>query len=715
MALANSATDVWEEFDIDKTIVIDDFETQVFGTYDFIDDKDYSITRMSDYAPITHTDGAGMMLPNAFGKRQKNMMIRLPFVKGLLGVFDYAKFIQVNNCSPVIKDIYGAEHDVIADDIQVIFTKSQFKLWKYYDNWQSYKDNYRKYNCTAGFTNIEEDRIENSTINYQMLQSLTDITDEEILEIASASINKLNNICSSVRDIQNAFGATIYNTNKTALQKAILLYPELLNDIYIRNRLKDIKDSLLKRYRSGKLQVYGKYTFILPDFYAACQYWFQHIEKPNGLLADGEVFCWLFRKSEKLDCLRSPHLYREHAVRNNIAFNGFGDRQKQIREWFQTDAIYTSSFDLISKVLQFDVDGDKSLVIGDKQFVEIAERNMKGIVPLYYNMKKALPSVLNNKTTYDGLVAAFTGGNIGMYSNSISKIWNNDVFISGTDAEKQEALDCIKCLCAQNNYVIDFAKTLYKPEFPEDIKSKITDFTKHNLPYFFLYAKDKEEFQVEPRNNSFVNKLYDIMPNPRITCKYVDEYGEQKRLSKPDYRLLMSNPDIINDIVSASNDDFNNTHPVIVKYKELVRKYSEIIHFQIPEDLNQDRNIIIKSQVRQNMIYKQIKKAIISELSVLGYSECDIADILVGYLYKNNSKRKDLLWICYGDILYENLQKNKKSYTKEIQCVDCGEWFEVWGADVETCRCDECRKEYRKRYYREAKRKQRQKLKCPQL
>ena len=43
MALTNSATDIWNEFDIDKTIVIDDFETNVYGTYDLVDDIDYSI------------------------------------------------------------------------------------------------------------------------------------------------------------------------------------------------------------------------------------------------------------------------------------------------------------------------------------------------------------------------------------------------------------------------------------------------------------------------------------------------------------------------------------------------------------------------------------------------------------------------------------------------------------------------------------------------
>ena len=354
MALANSATDVWEEFNIDKTIVIDDFETNVFGTYDLVDDADYSITRKNDYVPITHTDGAGMMLPNAFNVKQKNMMVRLPWVKGLLGVFDFKRFIEANNCSPIIKDIYGIEHDVIKEDIQVIFTKSQTKLWKYYDSWDEYKRNYKKYGCTAGYTNPEEDRIKDATINYQMLQSLTDIMDEEIDEIIDDSRNRLHNICSSIDNVKNVFGATPYNQNKTALQNAITLYPELLNDVYIRNKLKDIKDSMIKNYKAGKLQVHGKYTFLLPDLYAACQHWFMGIDNPDGLLADGEVFCWLFRKSEKVDCLRSPHLYLEHAIKRNIASAKHRERQQRLREWFCTDAVYTSCKDLISKVLQFD-------------------------------------------------------------------------------------------------------------------------------------------------------------------------------------------------------------------------------------------------------------------------------------------------------------------------------------------------------------------------
>ena len=451
MALTNSATDLWDEFNIDKTIVIDDFETNVYGTYDLVDDVDYSIKRISDYVPVPHTDGAGMMLP-CMGK---NRMVRLPWVKGLLGSFDYVKFIKENNCSPIIKDIYGKEHNVIDEDIQIIFTKSQFKMWKYYDSWEQYKEYYKRYNCSAGYTNIEEDKIKDATINYQMLQTLTDITDEEINTIIEKSNSKLNNLCSSISSMKSAFGINPYNDNMTHLQQAINLYPDLMNDEYIKVTLREIKNSMVKRFKSGSLSVNGKYTFILPDLYAACEYWFMGIENPKGLLDDGEVFCWLFRKYDKLDCLRSPHLYREHAVRINTAYNKNKERQESIRKWFGTDAIYTSCHDLISKILQFDVDGDKSLVVADKTIVPIAERNMKNIVPLYYNMKKASPVQLNNQTIYDGLNAAFVGGNIGIYSNNISKIWNSDVFINGTEKEKQEAIDLIKLLCMENNFVID--------------------------------------------------------------------------------------------------------------------------------------------------------------------------------------------------------------------------------------------------------------------
>lgn len=703
-ALTNSATDAWEEFDIDKTIVIDDFETNVFGTYDLVDDADYSIKRVSDYVPITHTDGAGMMLPHM----GKNRMVRLPWVKGLLGKFDYVHFIEVNGCSSIIKDIYGKEHDIIAEGIEIIFTKSQFKMWKYYDSWEQYKEYYKKYHCTAGYTNLEEDRIRNAKINYQMLQTLTDITDEEILEIAKPSINKLQNLCSSVENIKDAFGITPYNLHKNSFQKSVELYPDLLNDEYVKTQLRNTKDSMIKQYKSGKLQIYGKYTFLLPDFYAACQYWFQGIKDPEGLLADQEVFCWLFRKSDKLDCLRSPHLYKEHAIRKNIAYCK-NERQKLIREWFDTDAIYTSCHDLISKILQFDVDGDKSLVVSDRKFIEVAERNMKGIVPLYYNMRKASPTLLTSENIYNGLVAAFTGGNIGLYSNNISKIWNSEVFISGTPEEKQEAIDLVKLLCMENNFVIDYAKTLYKPQRPKDVHEKIIAHTKENVPHFFKYAKDKDEVQVSNINASFVNKLNSIIPNPRINCRSL-------KLGTIDYKLLMHNPDIECrvDFTDRGKLIKEKTDPLIVKYCELSSKHHFQINLNYKENLSPD--LMKHSQIVQDLLYKNISNEIKTALSKFGYSESEIADILVKYLYGiKKSKHKVALWLCYGNIIYENIKENGcKNNHKSIQCVDCGEWFDVLTKNNNTCRCPDCYEEYRKNRKLETQRARRNKMKSGQ-
>ena len=457
MALSNSATDVWEDFNIDKTIIVDDFETMVEGTYDLIDDQDYSITRKTGLVPIPHTDGSGMVLPRV---SRKNFMFRAPWMKGLLGVFPFDEFIIENNYSPVIKDIYGKDHNILEEEIEVILTKSVFKLWKYYDSYEEYKENFKKYNCTAGICNMEEDRISNARINYQMLQTLTDITDEEIDKLIKPSSDKLRNMILSKENMMDALGINPYNKNMSYMQKAIKMYPPILADKYIRAQINEYRNSLLKKYRSGKLEIYSKYTFILPDYYAACQFWFGGQENPEGLLQDGEVFCRLFPFSKKLDCLRSPHLYREHAVRKNIAYKNVEtdeekERLHELSRWYDTDGIYTSTHDLISKILMFDVDGDKSLVVADKTLISVAERNMKGIVPLYYNMKKAGATEINNKSIYAGLNAAFTGGNIGIYSNDISKIWNNEVFISGTEEEKQEAIDAVKLLCLENNFTID--------------------------------------------------------------------------------------------------------------------------------------------------------------------------------------------------------------------------------------------------------------------
>lgn len=353
------------------------------------------------------------------------------------------------------------------------------------------------------------------------------------------------------------------------------------------------------------------------------------------------------------------------------------------------------------------VDGDKSLVVADKTIIKVAERNMNGVVPLYYNMQKAKPVQLSNVTIYDGLNAAFTGSNIGQYSNNISKIWNSEVFISGTEEERQRAIDVIKLLCMENNFCIDAAKTLYMPERPKFVKDLVTSFTKENVPYFFKYAKDKEDHQVSNINNSFVNKLNSIIPNPRINCRGIG-------LNKINYTLLMKDPDIECKVAFTDNGKLikEKTDPLITKYCELSKKYSFAINNASKIDNSFSADVLKNSQIKQDLKYKKISEEIKYKLSQYGYDDAEITDVLVKFLYGiRESKHKMILWLCYGDYILENLEKHFKIQTKAIQCIDCGEWFEISNKDNKTCRCQSCYSEYRKNYYREKKREQRVKIK----
>lgn len=348
-------------------------------------------------------------------------------------------------------------------------------------------------------------------------------------------------------------------------------------------------------------------------------------------------------------------------------------------------------------------DGDKSLVLADNKLIEIAERNMQGIVPLYYNMRKADPTILTNSAVYSGLNAAFTGGNIGAISNDITKIWNNEVFRTGTAEERQEALSIIKLLCMENNYIIDYAKTLYKPTRPDIIGERIKKFTQAKTPHFFIYAKDKEKTNVEQKNNSVVNQLETIIVDKRI--KYpVLEFG------KFDYTMLMS--DRCSDKIDT----------------ELIDVYKK-------ENLTYQFKLSINDSGITNLSY--ISKLVKAMLGEFNYTATEVADMLVFYLYSTNNRHKQLLWFTYGDIILENLKhnidkkvriclkcgsrfepaSNNQKYCimcgndyhaighKKINCSDCGSELTIDAKDNKTKRCKDCQQLHRRDYDKLRKRK----------
>lgn len=624
LALCNSATDVWEDFDIDRSIVVDDFVTDVIGEVDFIDEYDYSITRNERPVNIPHMDGCGIMLEDS------TRMVRLPWIKGLLVTFPFDKFIKekCEDGKAIIYDIYGKEHNILEENIKYIFTKSQFKLAKYYDSWEQYKEYFKKYNCEACFCNIEEDFIPKAKINYQMLQTLSDIKDEEIEKIIRKTKEDIEKIGNDYQVTMRILGATEYNKTPNYFQESLMIYPELFRDTYHKEILKQTKKSLVKQAKGGRLSINGRYQFLSPDLYAFCEWLFLDEKNPKGLLDDGEVYSSLNKNGVDLACLRSPHLYREWAIRKN-------KKTEELNKWFGcTKCLYTSCHDLISRILQFDVDGDKTLVIQDRTLTAVAKRNMKGIVPLAYNLRKAKGENLNSENLYAGMVHAYTGGNIGPISNNITKVWNSNNKIS------EEQLNVVRWLCMENNQVIDYAKTLWKGTRPKNIDKIIKSYTKAQVPNFFIYAKDKEIGNVENTNNSTMNRISAMIPNSKI--KY------SKTIGKFDYQMLMN-----------KDSDFTiKRNPILDKYDYWQKHWKSIANL---EDVHVDQDDL--------WAFKKIREDLLS----LGEKDYVINTLIVySYTVKKTSTKK-LLWSCFGKEIIENLKINTQDLGRV--CKICGKRF----------------------------------------
>jgi Zn finger protein HypA/HybF involved in hydrogenase expression len=573
--------------------------------------------------PITHTDGCGMILPSL---SKNNKMIRAPWLKGLLASFDFVKFIKkANEEQPeidhaIITDIYGKKHHILNENIKIIFTKSQFKMYQFYDSWDEYKANYKKYNCKCGKCNEEKSNVKLARYNYQMLQTLHDLSDNELNRICSQTNDLIKNISSDRNTMLRVLHVNCNDDfRQTNFQKALELYPTLLSDIYTKEILKEIKRSVVQSARGGKLSIDGKYLFIIPDLYAFCEHLFLGIEEPKGLLKDGEVFCNEYNKRKKLDCLRSPHLGFEHVVRNNI----INDLNK---EWFHTKGLYTSCHDLISKVLMFDNDGDNALVCADNTIINAAERNSKNVVPLYYEMKKADPVFIDNQVIYNGLIAAYRGSNIGSISNDITKIWN----------QPNINYNIIKLLVAENNFSIDYAKTLYKPTRPKEISEQIISLTSQKLPYFFKYSKNKLSKQVAKRNDSVVNRLGLHITNPKMNFSNI-------HINKFDYKILMSDPEI------------EVNQEVIDLFKKLNTQNFYTIN-NIDDD---DKYTYYFQNITDSMVSAFVDKVYVT-------------DVLIKQLYKiEKSRFKETLWQCFGDIIVKNIEKNMIN-KKLSYCAQCG-------------------------------------------
>ncbi len=646
---------------IDEVLVLPEFETEVYEKVNFLDMESLSIEERTMPVPVNHMDGAGMFLPGVF---PQSCQIRGGWIKGAVFPFDFRQFIiekqEQGISKEIIKDAWGNDVavDYVRDNIKLILNDSQLKMRKYYDSWDEYKRMFNKNGLKICINNMLHYPNNNDPIvlsAYQFYQTIPreNVTDERIEALTALTIKKINDAKMNPDTALEIMGIDLDETEDLEpFYASIKAYPQMLQDSYVKKRIDSKIQSERKKAMSGRPYIKGYYNYICPDLYAACEYWFCGIDNPDGLIPKNHVYNTLYAEKEDITevcCLRSPHLSDcEHGIRKL-------EKSDECKRWFSGMDTVISTHDLLTKVIQCDVDGDECLTTPDKAFIDLLDRNK---LPLYYEMKKAEPSEVNKQNIFDCLIRSFKNEKIGNISNALTKHFNMAYKID---------YEFVRIMTAYNNFCIDNPKSQYMPSLGK-YQDMYCEWMEREFPYFFKHAKGKETDKcctdevINKRSN--VNRISKYIENNTKSNKnniwrdsidgkefkpqcFMDSDVKVDRSSEI-YKVLLD------EMVKLKANDNE-------KFREKLRKKFDASNDD--KKLGYDVYYFYCNSKILNII-----KEYYSVTERIGYRR-KVATYLVDIEYfqeENKESSKDILWNCFGDILYENLLYNLKHKPEKL-------------------------------------------------
>lgn len=362
-----------------RVVVVKDYEINMIKTVDWTIENEHEdkIVQMDRELPFNIWDGMGLISPElakvwseeiGYEGIAEAFIVRAPFIKGLLATFDFHKFADEIAHTKIIKDIYGNEYN--SDDIDVILTESQFKLWNAYDSIEDHEQAMKKYGLSWGVTRIGAPEKKNyMRTNYQFVQVLN-LNDDDIKELCQPTIDwikgvsgdnyafKLIYLLGKLARENNA--EEIWNRIQDPAIKALMLEPELLKDSYLSNQIIKSLNKKIRQTYIGKLIVKGKFQFVFSDPYALAEYAFGL--QPKGLLKEFEFYAnnWSQQNIDCISALRSPMTWRAEVnklkllhteemskwykyIKNGIIYNIYGiDREIHSSMDFDGDCVATT-------------------------------------------------------------------------------------------------------------------------------------------------------------------------------------------------------------------------------------------------------------------------------------------------------------------------------------------------------------------------------------
>jgi hypothetical protein len=458
-------------------------------------------------------DGMGIISPTYAQKWAEEMgikdyipsafTIRNSFIKGMVCVFDVHDFVKyVAKRYNIINDVWSNPINDIRQ-YDMIITESQFKLWNAFDSWEQFEKKCNENHLYWNVARVTPKEDKNYTFtNYQFVQAI-DLNNEQIKSLCQPTIDWIQDICGkdvqksilflSGNSIENTINDNILDINKidNEITKALILNNNIINDPYIKDKIRFYIHKKIKDAYISKLLVGGNFQVMISDPYAFCEYLFNMEIK--GLLNENEHYSnyWNNKGVDTVVAMRSPLTWRSEVNKLNLIDN---DKTKEFYKYIQSGIVYNVHG--LDTMLAADSDFDFDIVMttDSKEFID----GCYGGLPITYKKKSIKKKDIVEEKLYLSDLYAFNS-QIGMVTNYSTSMYCMLAQYKENSSEYNELIKRLKICRKEQGSQIDKAKGIVVKSFPKKwIKEQI------------ILPNDSEEII---RKKKFENKLV-IMKKP---------------------------------------------------------------------------------------------------------------------------------------------------------------------------------------------------------
>lgn len=586
-------------------IVVKDYFTNFKADVIDVDDSNYPEEPMVQFAPDqdirnNFADGCSIITPELsrrwngelngdYDRTISGFNLRNAFLKGMAFTFDILKFAEEVAGASVecperymVTDVWGDKRDI--RDALLIVTESQLKLTGSYSSWEDYY-----YNCIENKYTFRiaktapylEDLDEIRQLNYQFIQSL-DLSDDDIQELISPTVNEIKDIMGLDvnKTIAYLCGKGLDDDTvqyADAIAKALMIEPKMIEDPFIRNKIRKMITRRIKDAKIGVLDVESNFQIISADLYAFAEGVFDMI--PVGLLQEGELYSkfWVNKGVDKVLCARAP-MSNEHSLLTQSVSS-----DKKVQDWFRyvDSVVVINAWDTAPMALNgCDMDGDLLYTTTNQALM----RNQTNLPALRCIQRNAEKKVITEENLIESNLQGF-GSQIGQITNRCTAITSLMANYE-KDSEEWQILK-YRTQCFQNGQQneIDKAKGIVTEPLPkswwelkenridkddsdEEIERKrlYAKLCAHKKPYFFAYnysslKTEYDSFVKLARANSMsiYKKDLDEFVEQYENGEIIDE-NERRFIENYFYKLpLDRSKSTMNKICWAIEDEFDGT------------------------------------------------------------------------------------------------------------------------------------------------------------